>query len=110
MNSYAILENDRLILGNDLIERSILLKSLPISEYILNKSTGKYWRGRDTAMFNLFNLTFTSYEFRTYCSTNDCLSTEHFCAELVWHSDSRVLSMPSTRTVTAERIISRRWR
>ena len=48
MNSYAILENDRLILGNDLIERSILLKSLPISEYILNKSTGKYWRGRDT--------------------------------------------------------------
>ena len=88
MNSYAILENDRLRLGNDLIERSIILKSIPISEYILNKSTGKYWRGSATAMFNIFSLTFSSYEFRTYRSTNDRLSTDHLCAELVWHSDS----------------------
>ena len=87
MNSYAILTNDRLKLGNDLIERSLILGKLPINDYILNKTTGKYWHGAASAMFNLFDLTFNSYDFRTYLSTNDSLSDEHLCAELTWHSE-----------------------
>ncbi len=87
MNSYAAIENDRLTIGNNLIERSLILKNLPICEYILNKKNGKRWHGDETAMFNLFGLVFPSYSFRSYTSTNNSLSEEHLCAELTWLSE-----------------------
>lgn len=97
MKTYAIIENSRLIVGNELIERAIILppkaSGLPQSEYILDKRSGKYWRGEaGKAMFSLFGLSFSEPpSFSVHTSDNDRLSEEHLCAELVWHSGNAEL-------------------
>ena len=88
MNSYAIFTDDRLVVGNDKIERAIRISnSLPHSEYIKDKLTGKLWQSTcPTAMFNVCGFDFSSAKvsFRQYTSDNDGLSETHLCAELVY--------------------------
>ena len=88
MLSYCKYENRRLVIGNDQIERSIDLSGgAPVSEYILNKSTGYYWRGSDrAAMFNVcgFDFSGASIKFNSYESDNGGLSERHLCAELAY--------------------------
>ena len=95
MEYYAKIENGRLLVGNSLIERSVLLTpAYPASEYILDKLSGKYWRGEGgKAMFNLFGLTFSELpRFSTRLSDNGGLSEEHLCAELVWQNQWTVIT------------------
>ncbi|MGN1409706.1 MAG: hypothetical protein ACI4XJ_05975 [Eubacteriales bacterium] len=91
MKYYAKIENGHLLVGNPLIERSVLLTpAYPASEYILDKRSGKYWHGEvGKAMFNIFGLTFSEPpRFSTRISDNGGLSESHLCAELVWRSAS----------------------
>lgn len=92
MNSYVKNEGGRLVIGNDLIERSIKLSKYPVSEYILDKTSGKRWSGNDAGMINIFGLVFSEYSVSSYFSDNDGLSETHIAAAVVWKSDRAKLT------------------
>ena len=88
MDSYINHTGGRLVIGNSLIERSIRLGGYPVSEYILDKRSGKLWKGDDARMFNIFGLTFTDHSVSVSTSDNDRLSEEHLTAEIIWTSEN----------------------
>lgn len=94
MNSYCKYENNRLVVGNTLIERAVdFSRGYPVNEYIKNKLTGHTFADNCTkaksssiAMFNVCGFEFTgaSVKFREYESDNGGLSENHLCAEITY--------------------------
>jgi alpha-galactosidase len=84
---YCSFDEDVLIIGNELVERKLVFfNKLPVTEYILNKSTGHKWKSeknRTILLNSLLNIKETTLDYNQYISDNDGLSNKHLSVELL---------------------------
>ena len=89
MTSFARFENNRLVVGNKRIERAVrFVGAMPISEYILDKRTGRRYEGIGEAMFNLagFDFTTASLAFDQAVTDNAGQSEAHLTASVTYET------------------------
>ena len=87
MTSFARFENNRLVIGNERIERAVrFIGAMPVSEYILDRRTGRRYEGIGEAMFNLagFDFTAASLAFDQTVTDNAGQSEAHLTASVTY--------------------------